>query len=140
MSKFESAVITGVYAPNINRIKLPLIPGRSIAHIAIAPEIVKNKGELDCTAGGRDVIVTAINTPNKIIKYLRTVLGFTSLERIGAEARTSPKKKARNSVGYSICSQCIEPDKAITALINPIPKTAKKLKLYLNQTTLSPSL
>ena len=74
------------------------------------------------------------------MEYLRTVLCFTSLESSGADARTSPKKKARSSVGYSACSQCIEPDKAITALINPIPKTAKKLKLYLIQTTLSPSL
>ena len=101
-SREVTAESTGPYMPSITRMNDPLIPGRIMAQIAIAPE-PKNAhiaGSATCAAVSLDVLSrnpsstnTASPTPAMIARR-RTSRTVRSFHATTAEPATSPRKSA----------------------------------------------
>ena len=121
--------IMNLYFPRISRIKLPEIPGRTIAQIARAPLMNTNQRASGVWVGESVHMIAPRATPKT---SMTTSLSFhpeTPFKIKIDDATISPKKNAHVCIGKSERNICIRPANA--RILKPIPATIDRRKLPL---------
>ena len=134
-----TAINIGAYMPRSSNIKLPDMPGKIMAQIAIIPDKNTIKGDVSIVVGVIVVIKNALTVPIK--KVVNVHISHLSIWRMRdhTAANISPKKNDHNNIGWFARRYNTTLDKVKMLMIMPLNSVSRNPPLICCQAAFKPS-
>ena len=136
-TRSEMTPIMYWYLPRIRRMKLPDMPGRTMAQMAMAPLRKMNQRPSGVWVGERVQMVTPRITPRSSSTPSRSFQPLMPRMMNADDATMRPKKKAHVWIGKSERRVCMSPARVMTLMPIPITRERRKLPLMCFQKALN---